>query len=79
MNYQFINKFLSFNFTRFFPRTINRKIFRRYNIFFIPTNKKKLPNNFYPITTNLNLQDQLVYQFKKKERLINQTTKKKFR
>ncbi len=76
MNYQFINKFLSYNFTKFFPRTINRKIFRRYNIFFIPTDKKRLPNNFYPITTNLGLQNQLVYKFNKKKRLINQTTKK---
>ena len=53
MNYNFLNKFLSKNFTRFFPKTINRKIFRKFNIFFVPTNLKTLPKNFYPIATNL--------------------------
>ena len=76
MNYNFLNKFLSKNFTRFFPKTINRKIFRKYNIFFVPTNLKKLPKNFYPIVTNQKKQEDLIFNFNKNKKLINQTTKK---
>ena len=76
MNYNFLNKFLSKNFTRFFPKTINRKIFRKFNIFFVPTNLKTLPKNFYPIATNLKKQEDLIFNFRKNKKLINQTTKK---
>jgi len=76
MNYAFLNKFLSKNFTRFFPKTINRKLFRKYKIFFVPTNLTILPNNFYPITTNFIKQENLVFRYKKHSKLINQTTKK---
>lgn len=76
MNYEFLNNFLSKNFTRFFPKTINRKIFRRYNIFFVPTNLKTLPKNYYPIVTSLKKQEDLILKYKKNKKLINQTTKK---
>ena len=76
MNYEFLNNFLSKNFTRFFPKTINRKIFRKYNIFFVPTNLNTLPRNFYPIVTSLKKQEDLILKYKKNKKLINQTTKK---
>ena len=76
MNYNFINNLLSKNFTRFFPKTISRKIFRKYKIFFVPTNFSKLPKNFYPVTTNLRLQTDFVNKFKKVRKLINGTTQK---
>ncbi len=76
MNYLFLNNLLSKKFTRFFPKTINRKLLRKYNIFFVPTNLNSLPKNFYPIATNLKKQEDLVFKYKKSKRLINQTTKK---
>ena len=75
MNYDFINKFLLSNFTKFFPKTLNRKIFRKYKVFFVPTSLSSLPDNYYPITTNYNSQKKLVYQFSKNKKLINGTTK----
>ena len=33
MNYTFLNKFLAKKFTKFFPKTINRKLLRKYKIF----------------------------------------------
>ncbi len=76
MKYKFINKFLLNKFTKFFPRTLNRKIFRKYNIFFVPTSLSKLPDNFYPITTNFSLQQKFIREFAIKKKLINGTTKK---
>ena len=76
MNYAFLNKFLSKGFTRFFPKTVNRKLFRKYKIFFVPTNLTTLPSNFYPISTNLIKQEDLVFKYNKHKKLINQTTKK---
>ena len=75
MNYDFINKFLLSNFTKFFPKTLNRKIFRKYKVFFVPTSLSSLPGNYYPITTNYKFQEKLVYQFSKNKKLINGTTK----
>ena len=77
MDYAFLNKLLSKNFTRFFPKTINRKLFRKYNIFFVPTNLSTLPKSFYPIVTNLKKQNDLIFKYRKNKKLINQTTKKK--
>lgn len=77
MNYTFLNKFLARKFTKFFPKTINRKLLRKYKIFFVPVNFLKLPKNFYPVETNLELQLNYVKEFQNKKRLINNTTKKK--
>ena len=77
MDYTFLNEFLSKDFTRFFLKTINRKLFRKFKIFFVPTNLNTLPNNFYPIATNLKKQEDLISEYKKNKKLINQTTKKK--
>ena len=66
-NYTFINNLLGKNFTMYFPNTINRKIFRKFNIFFVPTSLKHIPINYYPIKTTLIDQDNLVTQFKKKK------------
>lgn len=76
MNYTFLNKFLAGNFTKFFPKTINRKLLRKYKIFFVPVNFLKLPKNFYPVEANLKLQLNYVKEFQNKKRLINNTTKK---
>ena len=76
MNYDFLNKLLVKNFTRFFPKTINRKLFRKYHIFFVPTKLSNLPKNFYPITTNLKSQTGFIFEFDKNKKLINETTKK---
>ena len=73
-NYTFINNLLGKNFTKYFPNTINRKIFRKFNIFFVPTSLKHIPINYYPIKTTLIDQDNLVTQFKKGKKLIHQTT-----
>ena len=45
MDYKFLNNLLSKKFTKFFPKTINRKLLRRYGIFFVPTKLKILPKN----------------------------------
>ena len=76
MNYRFINKLLSKSFTKFFPKTINRKLFRKYRIFFVPTDIKVLPINFYPVTTSLKLQEKLVKKFLENKKLINETSKR---
>ena len=76
MNYTFLNKFLAKKFTKFFPKTINRKLLRKYKIFFVPVNYSKLPKNFYPVEANLKLQLNYVNEFRKYKKLINNTTKK---
>tara|TARA_B100000767_G_C19763131_1_gene536143 strand:- start:58 stop:855 length:798 start_codon:yes stop_codon:yes gene_type:complete len=76
MNYNFLNKLLLKDFTKFFPKTINRKLFRKYKIFFVPTKLLNLPNSFYPVTTNLKSQMNFVFEFNKNKKLINGTTKK---
>ena len=76
MNYYFINNLLLKDFTKFFPRTLNRKIFRNFNVFFVPTTLKKLPSNFYPITTDYYSQKNFVQKFYNQKKLINGTTKK---
>ncbi len=75
MNYRFLNKFLSYNFTKFFPKTINRKLLRRFKIFFVPTKFKNLPHFDYAITTSLKEQTNLVSEFKLKRKIIKFNTK----
>ena len=75
MNHKFLNNFLSKKFTKFFPKTVNRKLLRRYNIFFVPTDLKTLPKNFYPISTNLKDQINLVENYDSKKKLIKFNTK----
>ena len=65
MNYLFLNKLLSKSFPRFFPKTINRKLFRRYSIFFVPTNLNRLPKSYYPVFTNLKIQELIIYLIQK--------------
>ena len=76
MDYTVLNRLLSKSFTRFFPKTINRKIFRKYKIYFVPTKLKSLPKSFYPMSTTFNEQKDFVHQYRKQKKLINQTTKK---
>ena len=76
MNYTFLNKFLAKKITKFFPKTLNRKLLRKYKIFFVPVNILKLPKNFYPVDANLKLQLNYINQFQKEKKLINNTTKK---
>ena len=75
MDYKFLNNLLSKKFTKFFPKTINRKLLRRYGIFFVPTNLKILPKNFYPIYIKLNEQIKLVENFDASKKLIKFNTK----
>ena len=75
MNYRFLNNFLSKSFTQYFPKTVNRKLLRRYNIFFVPTNLKILPKSFYPIATTLNEQIELAKNYNPKKKLIKFITK----
>ena len=75
MNHKFLNNFLSKKFTKFFPKTVNRKLLRRYNIFFVPTDLKTLPKNFYPISTNLKDQIKLILNYDTKKKLIKFNTK----
>tara|TARA_B110000503_G_scaffold132882_1_gene209443 strand:- start:1018 stop:1713 length:696 start_codon:yes stop_codon:yes gene_type:complete len=42
----------------------------------VPTKLFNLPKNFYPVTTNLRSQIDFIFQFNKKKKLINETTKK---
>ena len=74
MNYNLLNKILLSNITKYFPKTINRKIFRKFNIFFVPTILKNLPSNFYPLNTDISKQNDLILQFNCQKKLINQTT-----
>ena len=76
MNYKFLNKFLAHNFTRFFPKTVNRKLLRRFKIFFVPTKFKNLPTFNYPITTNFKEQKELVNKFRQINEIIKFNTKK---
>ena len=76
MNNDLIQKILSKKLTKYFPKTLNRKLLRRYGIYFIPTNLKILPKNFYPISTNLKEQIKLVKNYDPKKKLIKFNTKK---
>ena len=75
MNYDLLNNLLSKKFTKFFPKTINRKLLRRFNIFFVPTNFKTLPKNFYPIFINLKEQIELVNNYDTQNKLTKFNTK----
>jgi len=74
VNYAYLNKLLLNSFTKYFPKTINRKLFRIYKIYFVPTFFKILPKNFYPITTNFNDQEEIIVKYTQSKKLINQTT-----
>ena len=76
MNNEFLNNFLSKKFTKYFPKTINRKLLRRFGIFFVPTNLKTLPKNFYPIATKLKEQIKLMENYDSKKKLAKFNTKK---
>ena len=75
MDYTFLNNFLSKKFTQYFPKTINRKLLRRFGIFFVPTNLKLIPKSFYPIATSLEEQIQLAKNFNPKKKLLKFNTK----
>ena len=75
MNNKFLNNLLSKKFTRYFPKTINRKLLRRYGIFFVPTELKILPKNYYPVSIKLKEQIKLVESFNLKEKLVKFNTK----
>ena len=75
MNYELINNILAKKFTKYFPKTINRKLLRRYNVFFVPTKFNLLPKNFYPIFIILKEQFEIVNSFNPKKKLIKFNTK----
>ena len=75
MDYSFLNNFLSKRFTQYFPKTINRKLLRRYGIFFVPTNLKIIPKSFYPISTSFEEQIQLAENYNPKKKLTKFNTK----
>ena len=75
MNYKFLNNFLSKEFTQYFPKTLNRKLLRRYGVFFVPTNFKILPKSFYPIATSLHEQVNLALNYDPRKKLIKFNTK----
>ena len=75
MTNKFVQSLLKKKFTRFFPKTINRKLLRRYGIFFVPTDLKILPKNFYPININLKEQIKLVENFDTNKKLTKFNTK----
>ena len=75
MDYKFINNFLSKNFTQYFPKTINRKLLRKYGIFFVPTDLKIIPKSFYPIATTLDEQIKLAKIYNPKKKLVKFNTK----
>jgi hypothetical protein len=76
MDNNFLNKLVLKRFTRFFPKTLNRKIFRKYKIFFVPTNLLRLPRSFYPVDANIYDQINYINQFNKDKKIINTSTKK---
>jgi len=76
MKIKFVEKILSKDFTKYFPKTLNRKLLRRYGIYFVQTDLKILPKNFYPTVTNLKKQIKLVENYDTKKKLIKFNTKK---
>lgn len=72
----FLYYVLSSKFTKYFPKTINRKLLRKFKIFFIPINFKKLPKNYYPIFTSITEQKKIFINFEKHGKLIKFNTKK---
>lgn len=75
MNYKFLNNLLSKKFAQYFPKTINRKLLRKYGIFFVPISLKILPKNFYPIATTLDEQVKLAKTYNPNKKLVKFNTK----
>ena len=74
---KFLNKILSHQTNNFIKVRIQRKIMRIFNIYFVPTNYQKLPENKY--TTNLylgvtdqrfSLQEKIIQNFNKTNNLV---------
>lgn len=70
MNYSFLNNFLLSNITKFFPKTVTRKLLRKYKVFFVPTFFKSIPKSYYPIFTNIKDQLNIINNYKIKKKLI---------
>lgn len=70
MKSDFLHKILLSNLTKFFPKTINRKLLRKFKIFFIPTKLNKLPINHYPVFTSFKKQEAIYFKFQKQKKLI---------
>ena len=57
MRYNLLNKILVSDNIDLLPKYILRKIYRRYKIYFVPTNLKHLPINNHPIFSNIIVQE----------------------
>lgn len=60
----------------FFQKLLIVNFLENTIFFFVPTKLSNLPKNFYPVTTNLRSQTDLIFEFDKNKKLINETTKK---
>ena len=63
-----LHKILSSDLTIYFPKTINRKLLRKFKIFFIPTKLNKLPSNHYPVFTSIKEQEKIFIDFQTKKK-----------
>jgi len=75
MDYSFINNFFLTNFIKLIPKSIIKKIRKRYNfITFIPTKLDYLPKENYPVNHNVAQQEKYIKNFYNLKRRTSQMT-----
>ena len=63
MKHEILNKILASNIALKLPKMILRKIFKKYRIYFVPTELTKIPDDNYKIGSSFEYQEQLIKQF----------------
>jgi len=75
MDYSFINNFFLTNFIKLIPKSIIKKIRKRYNLItFIPTKLDYLPKENYPVNHNVAQQEKYIKNFYNLKRRTSQMT-----
>jgi len=69
-----LNKILKYESHNSYLTKIQKKIRKKFKIYFVPTNIKNLPKNNHPIYTNFGYQEELIKTFSKKNHLISFNT-----
>ena len=71
---KFLNEFLLVNTNNFLIKKIQKKISKLLKIYFVPTSLNSLPQNNYEMKWDINYQENLLQQYKKKNHLISFNT-----
>ena len=65
MKYSLINKIYNLPYSNLLSGFIKKRLLKKNNITFIPTNKKKLPKRNYPVQNTLEYQEKIIKSYNK--------------